>query len=63
MRENIDLQAYNNFGLSVNARYFTCVQTLEDLQEAVSFAKTKSLPMLLLGGGSNVLLRSDFPGS
>tara|TARA_R110001606_G_scaffold144450_2_gene283847 strand:- start:711 stop:1769 length:1059 start_codon:yes stop_codon:yes gene_type:complete len=62
MRANIDLQAYNSFGLSVNARYFTCVQTLEDLQEAVSFAKTKSLPMLLLGGGSNVLLRSDFPG-
>lgn len=62
MREHIDLKPYNSFGLAVKARYFIRVQTLEELQEAVSFAKANSLPMLLLGGGSNVLLRGDFPG-
>ncbi len=62
LAEHIDLQAYNSFGLAVNARYFTRAQTLQELQEAVAFARANSLPMLLLGGGSNVLLRADFPG-
>lgn len=60
--ENINLKSYNSFGLSVEARYFTQVETLEELQEAVAFSRDNALPMLLIGGGSNVLLRDDFPG-
>lgn len=62
VREHIDIKAYNSFGLAVKARYFTRVQTLQELRDAVAFAHIKSVPMLLLGGGSNVLLRGDFPG-
>lgn len=62
MRENVDLTPYNSFGLSVNARYFTSVETLQQLQQAVAFSQENSLPLLLLGGGSNLLLRGDYPG-
>lgn len=62
VREHVDLKPYNSFGLSVSARYFTRVESLEQLREAVALCREKSLPMLLLGGGSNVLLREDFPG-
>ena len=62
MRENVDLTRYNSFGLCVSARYFTRVETLQQLQQAVAFSREKTLPMLLLGGGSNVLLRGDYPG-
>lgn len=62
VRENVDLKLYNSFGLSVKARYFIRVETLQALQEAVAFSRNNAVPMLLLGGGSNVLLRADFPG-
>lgn len=60
--EHIDLKPYNSFGMSVKARYFTRVETLQELQDAVAFSHDNAVPMLLLGGGSNVLLREDFPG-
>ena len=60
--ENVDLTRLNSFGISVSARYFTRVETLHQLQQAVAFSHENSVPMLLLGGGSNVLLRDDYPG-
>lgn len=60
--ENIDLKAHNSFGLQVKARYFAKVETLEQLHSAISFSRDYMVPMLVLGGGSNVLLREDFPG-
>lgn len=62
VREHVDLTALNSFGLAVKARYFSRVEDLEQLREAVAFSRAKDAPMLLLGGGSNVLLREDFPG-
>lgn len=60
--ENIDLTSYNSFGLAVRARYFLRIESLDALREAVAFCRQKQLSMLVLGGGSNVLLREDFPG-
>ncbi len=60
--ENIDLTSYNSFGLAVRARYFLRVESLDALREAVAFCRQKQLAMVVLGGGSNVLLREDFPG-
>ena len=62
VREHVDLTAFNSFGLSVKARYFARVETLEQLCAVVAFCRDDAVPMLLLGGGSNVLLREDFPG-
>ena len=60
--EHVDLTLYNSFGLTLRARYFTRVETLQQLRQAVAFSRDKGVPMLPLGGGSNVLLREDFPG-
>lgn len=62
MQENVDLAPYNSFGLRVSARYFTRVETHEQLQSALAFCHDEALPLLVLGGGSNILLREDFPG-
>ena len=61
-QENFDLQPYNSFGLQVRARYFCAATTLAQLQSALDFTKAKSLALLVIGGGSNLLLREDFPG-
>ena len=59
---DIDLTAYNSFGLSQRANYFISIDQLADLAEAVSFAQSLGLPIQILGGGSNVLFAKDFPG-
>ncbi|MCE4065937.1 UDP-N-acetylmuramate dehydrogenase [Chryseobacterium gleum] len=62
MQENFSLKPYNTFGVDSRARYFTEVNTIDELKEALIFAKTQSLQLLFLGGGSNILLTKDFEG-
>ncbi|MET3035487.1 UDP-N-acetylmuramate dehydrogenase [Chryseobacterium sp. NRRL B-14859] len=62
MQENFSLQPYNTFGVDAKARYFTEVNSIEALKEALTFSKNQHLPLLLLGGGSNILLTKDFDG-
>lgn len=62
MQENISLKSYNTFGVDVSARYFAEVKTLEELIQALNYSKTQKLELLLLGGGSNLLLTEDFEG-
>tara|TARA_R110002074_G_scaffold233096_1_gene404743 strand:- start:1894 stop:2934 length:1041 start_codon:yes stop_codon:yes gene_type:complete len=59
IQENISLKAYNTFGIDVKAKFFTEIRSKEDVLEAITFAKNAELPILILGGGSNVLFTSD----
>lgn len=60
--EQVDLQAYNTLRLPSKARFFCRVHDLDTLREAVTHAQSLNLPLLLLGGGSNMVLCHDFPG-
>lgn len=62
MHENFSLQPYNTFGVDVKAGYFTEIQTVEALKEAMSFSQNHNLALLFLGGGSNILFTRDFNG-
>jgi UDP-N-acetylmuramate dehydrogenase len=62
MQRNIDLKDHNSFAIAVRADYFCCVENLQELQDALHFGTSNELPVLILGGGSNVLLRQDFSG-
>lgn len=62
MQENFSLKPYNTFGVDARTRYFTEVNTIDELKEALIFAKNQSLQLLFLGGGSNILLTKDFEG-
>lgn len=62
MQENFSLKPYNTFGVDARARYFTEVNTIDELKEALIFARNQSLQLLFLGGGSNILLTKDFEG-
>ncbi len=59
LEENYNLQALNTFGIAANARYFAEAHTEADLREAFQL---QIQPMLILGGGSNLLLTQDFEG-
>lgn len=57
--ENQSLQALNTFGIPARARYFATADSEADLRAAF---QQGIIPLLILGGGSNVLLTQDFNG-
>lgn len=63
IRENVPLAPYTTLGLGGSARYFTESCTAQELCQALGFAKERDLPVQVLGGGSNVIVRdTGFPG-
>ncbi len=60
IKENISLKQYNTFGIDVRARFFSVFSTVEILEEFLTEIQSKKL--LVLGGGSNVLLTKNVDG-
>jgi UDP-N-acetylmuramate dehydrogenase len=56
IQENIPLAPYTTFKIGGSARFFVEAKSEEEILEALKFAKEKSLPVFVLGGGSNVLV-------
>ena len=60
--EDISLKPYNTFGIDVRARFFAEALTEEDIIGLTGNLQDIHFPLLILGGGSNVLFTKDFPG-
>jgi len=60
--EDYPLQRLNTFGLPARARYYVEAHSVDELTEALAYAGARNHPVLLLGGGSNVVLTRDYPG-
>lgn len=56
---NVKLADYTSWLVGGLADYFCLPQTLEDLQEALAYAKAHQLKVTLLGGGTNVLISDE----
>jgi UDP-N-acetylmuramate dehydrogenase len=56
IEENIPLAPLTTFHIGGPARCLAHVQDIKEMHEALSFAKKKELQVLILGGGSNVLI-------
>ncbi len=59
IKENIPLKKYTTFDIGGPARYFVEVESLEEIKEALAFAKEKNIKHFILAGGSNVLFSDD----
>ncbi len=59
VRENISLKEYTTFKTGGVARYFVEVKTEEEVIEAGHFAKQNDLPLLIICGGSNLLVSDE----
>jgi len=59
IRENIALRDYTTFKVGGTARYFVEATDEKDVIGAITFAREKSLPYFILGGGSNTLVSDD----
>ncbi|WP_200977149.1 UDP-N-acetylmuramate dehydrogenase [Echinicola sp. 20G] len=59
IQENISLKSYNTFQIDKKARFFTEVQSIQEVQKALRMAEDRKTPVFILGGGSNILLTKD----
>ena len=59
IQENIILAPYTVFKIGGPARYFCEVQNLDDIQEAILFAKNLHISFFVFGAGSNLLVSDD----
>ena len=57
---NYPLKNLNTFGISANAENFANFNSIEELKKLLENAKQ---PIMILGGGSNILLTQDVKGS
>lgn len=63
IRENVPLAPLTTLQVGGAARYFAELKREDEVREAAQFAKTRDLPLFVLGGGSNLVIAdSGWPG-
>jgi len=62
VKQNQSLKPYNTFGLDISAKYFVDANSVDEIIAALSFSHKNKLPVMLLNGGSNMLLTHDLDG-
>lgn len=60
---NYSLKGHNTFGINASCRRFIEFGSTEELKEAAGKIACADMPLLILGGGSNLLLTKDFEGT
>ena len=63
VKENYPLASLTTFKVGGPARYYVTVRSEAAVLEALDFAKSRCIPIFILGGGSNILVSdSGFDG-
>lgn len=65
MKEHFDysLLAHNTFGIEARCKRFVAYESVEDARQLARTLTKADEPLLILGGGSNLLLTGDFQGT
>jgi UDP-N-acetylmuramate dehydrogenase len=59
VRQGVSLKPYNSFAVEASASHFVEACNDQEVAEALAYAQAQQLSVLLLGGGSNLLLTAD----
>lgn len=59
LAEYVPLKQYSTFGIGGPARFLVSVSSIDELHSALKEARTRSLPILVIGNGSNCLFSDD----
>ncbi|WP_421547706.1 UDP-N-acetylmuramate dehydrogenase [Pseudomonas sp. QD4] len=61
VQARVSLKSFNTFGVDVQAQQFAEAHNDADVREALAYCAEHQLPLLVIGGGSNLLLTADIP--
>lgn len=59
IQEFLPLAPYTTLGLGGAARYFAVCRSDEEVREGIAHARERGLPLLILGGGSNLVIADE----
>ncbi|MCG8609317.1 MAG: UDP-N-acetylmuramate dehydrogenase [Pseudomonadales bacterium] len=62
IEQNKSLLKLNTLAVDASARYVIAITSVEELESALTFARTRGLEWFVIGAGSNLILASDFSG-
>jgi UDP-N-acetylmuramate dehydrogenase len=63
IQENVILAPLTTMGVGGPARFFVEASSTEEVREAIGYAKSRNLPLFILGGGSNLIVSdAGWPG-
>ena len=60
--ENVSLKSFNTLALPSQADYLFTIRSVDDARLISHWAADNKLPLIVLGGGSNIVLRPRVPG-
>ncbi len=60
---NYDLTNHNTFGIKAKCHRFLEFESIDELRSTLAMLCESDQPLLILGGGSNLLLTQDYPGT
>lgn len=59
IRQHVSLKDYSTMRLGGTAAYMVDVHNREEVQQAIVWAEEKNLPVMMIGGGSNIIWRDE----
>ncbi len=62
IKNNYSLKKYNSFGIDTKSRYFCQINNNQQIEALLEWHQNNQFPLLLLGGGSNILFKNDYQG-
>ena len=62
IEKNYSLKEHNTFGIDAKCRMFVEYESVDEAQDVARLLGKESLPYIIIGGGSNLLLTRDFDG-
>src|SRR5699024_7006956 len=62
VQHNVELRPFNTMDIAARARSFATVGSMSELHRILDFTKVNKQDILVLGGGSNILLAGDYRG-
>ena len=62
LEQNISLKPYHFFSSDEKSNFFTTIHQLDQVENIVNWCKANTLPLLILGAGSNLLFTKNYIG-
>lgn len=59
IKKNIDLRQFTTFKIGGKAEYYSAPEDIDEVKYSLRFAKDKGLKVIIIGGGSNLLISDD----